>query len=96
MKYFDWDDEKNELLKRERGISFEEAVLHIENGDVLDVIDHPNAAKYGSQKIYILDFDGYAYLVPFIDSQDIRFLKTIIPSRKMTRRYLYDDEDQAG
>ena len=93
MKYFDWDDEKNELLKRERGISFEEVVFHIENGDVLDVIDHPNAVKYQSQKVYILDIDGYAYLVPFVETQDTRFLKTIIPSRKMTRKYLYDDEN---
>lgn len=95
MKYFDWDDEKNELLKRERGISFEEVVFHIENGDVLDVIDHPNAMKYPSQKVYILNLAGYAYLVPFIDSQDVRILKTMIPSRKMTRRYLYNDENQA-
>jgi uncharacterized DUF497 family protein len=94
VKYFDWDEEKNELLKRERGISFEETVFHIENGDVLDVIEHPNAAKYWSQKVYILDIDGYAYMVPFIESGDVRFLKTIIPSRKMTRRYLETDEDQ--
>jgi len=93
VKYFDWDDEKNELLKRERGISFEEVVFHIEKGDVLDVIDHPNAAKYQSQKVYIVDIDGYAYLVPFVVTQDVRFLKTIIPSRKMTRKYLYDDEN---
>ena len=93
MKHFDWDDEKNELLKHERGITFEEVVFHIENGDVLDVIEHPNAAKYRSQKIYILDIDGYAYLVPFVETQDVRFLKTIIPSRKMTRKYLYDDEN---
>ena len=58
MKFFDWDDEKNEQLERERGISFEEAVFDIENGDVLDVIDHPNAAKYRSQKAYILNIDG--------------------------------------
>ena len=93
MKYFDWDEEKNELLKRERGISFEEVIFHIEKGDVLDVIDNPNAAKYRSQKVYILDIDGYAYLVPFIESQYGRFLKTIIPSRKMTRKYLYGDEN---
>ena len=93
MSDFDWNDEKNELLKRERGITFEEVVFHIENGDVLDVIDHPNAAKYQLQKVYILDIDGYAYVVPFVDMQDVRFLKTIIPSRKMTRKYLYDDEN---
>ena len=93
MKHFDWDDEKNELLKHERGITFEEVVFHIENGDVLDVIDHPNAVKYQSQKVYILDIDGYAYLVPFVETQDISFLKTIIPSRKMTQKYLYDDEN---
>ena len=92
MKHFDWDDEKNELLKHERGITFEEVVFHIENGDVLDVIEHPNAAKYRSQKIYILDIDGYAYLVPFVEEEDHFFLKTVIPSRKATRDLIVEED----
>ena len=69
-------------------------VFHIENGDVLDIIDHPNAERYGHQRIYILNVEGYGYLVPFVETENEIFLKTIIPSSKMTRRYLYDQEDQ--
>jgi len=94
VKQFAWDVQKNDLLRRERGLSFEEAVFHIENGDVLDVIEHPNPTKYEHQNVFILNIDGYAYLVPFVESDVEIFLKTIIPSRKMTRKYLYDEEDQ--
>lgn len=93
MKYFTWDGEKNELLKRQRGISFEEVVFHIENRDVLDILAHPNVGKYGHQKVYIVNIGGYAYMVPFVETQEAVFLKTIIPSRKMTREYLYDEEN---
>lgn len=94
MKQFAWDAQKNDLLRLERGVTFEEAVFHIENGDVLDIIDHPNAERYGHQRIYILNVDSYAYLVPFVETENEIFLKTIIPSSKMTRRYLYDEENQ--
>ncbi|MFN2502386.1 MAG: BrnT family toxin [Pyrinomonadaceae bacterium] len=94
MKYFAWDGGKNELLKQKRGVSFEGVVFHIENGDVLDIVEHPNAVRYRHQKVYIVNLDGYAYMVPFIESEETVFLKTIIPSRKMTREYLYDQEDK--
>ena len=87
MKIFAWDADKNRRLKRERGVSFEEVLFHIECGDVLDVLDHPNPERYPGQKIYVLLVDGYVYLVPFIESADEIFLKTIIPSRKATRLY---------
>ena len=93
MKFFDWSADKNQRLKAERGVSFEEIVFHIENGNVLDIIDHPNSAKFGHQRIYVIDIDNYAYLVPFVFSEDNIFLKTIIPSRKMTRMYLYGEKD---
>jgi hypothetical protein len=80
---------KNELLKRERGISFEEVVFHIENGDILEVIDHPNV-RYLHQRVFVLNIDGYAYFVPFIETDDEIFLKTIFPSLKMTKKYLYE------
>lgn len=92
---FAWNGEKNEQLKADRGISFEEIVLSIESGLVPDIIDHPNPDRYGNQRVYIIDIDDYAYIVPFVDSGGVRFLKTIIPNRKMTRRYLYDEKDQA-
>jgi uncharacterized DUF497 family protein len=85
---FDWNDEKNEFLKSVRGVSFEEVVFHIQNGDVLDVIKHPNAARYPKQNIIVLNIEGYVYLVPYVKERGVRFLKTIIPSRKATKEYL--------
>jgi len=88
MKSFEWDDDKNEKLKSERGISFEEVVFYIANGYVLDIVPHPGKNKYPSQKMFIVNMDDYAYLVPFVESEEIIFLKTIIPSRKATKKYL--------
>ena len=88
MSDFDWDDEKNEFLKRTGGVSFEDVVFHIQNGDVLDIIKHPNAARYPNQNIVVLNIEGYVYLVPYVKERGTRFLKTIIPSRKATKEYL--------
>lgn len=87
MHEFDWDNEKNEFLEQTRGVSFEDVVFHIQNGDVLDVIKHPNEAQYPNQRIIVLDIEGYVYLVPYVKEKGIRFLKTIIPSRKATKEY---------
>ena len=88
MPEFDWDDEKNALLEKTRGVSFEDVVYHIENGDILDIIRHPNASRYPNQEIIVLNMEGYAYLVPYVERGGTRILKTIIPSRKATREYL--------
>lgn len=88
MKTFVWNGEKNEVLKRERGISFEKVVMQIVNGEILDILEHPNPDKYSNQKIFVVRIEDYAYLVPFTESEDQIFLITIIPSRKATRDYL--------
>ena len=88
MAYYKWNHEKNERLKAERGIGFEQVILHIERGDVIDVIGHPNQLKYPNQQMLIVKIKDYAYLVPFAEDEENRFLKTIIPSRKATRKYL--------
>ena len=88
MKLIKWNNKKNEKLKKERSIFFEKAVLYIEKGCLLNVIKHPNQREYRGQKIFIVNIDNYAYLVPFIESEKELFLKTIIPSRKMTKKYL--------
>lgn len=94
MKYFAWNAEKNEALKAQRGISFEEVVFHIENGDLLDILDHPNIEKYRHQRIFVVNVEGYAYLVPFVESESEVFLKTVIPSRKATHHYLKADDHE--
>jgi len=88
MKYFAWDTTKNEKLLAERGISFEEIVFHIGRGDILDILEHPNPKKYEGQRIFVINVEGYAYLVPFVETENEVVLKTIIPSRKATKRYL--------
>ena len=91
-KPFRWDRDKNEQLVQERGISFERITVAVENGDLLQVVQHPNTAKYPRQKIMIVGMDGYAYLIPFIEEADYLFLKTIIPSRKATRDFISGKE----
>ena len=89
MKSYNWNIEKNGILKLERGISFEEVVYHIEKGDELDIYQHPNQDKYPNQKISVVAINNYAYFVPYIEeSNDEIFLKTIIPSRKATKKYI--------
>jgi uncharacterized DUF497 family protein len=88
VKIFSWNNEKNALLKAERQISFEEIVLYIELGFLLEVLEHPNQEKYKGQKVFVVQVDDYVYLVPFIETEKEVFLKTIIPSRKATRKYL--------
>jgi uncharacterized DUF497 family protein len=85
---FDWSENKNAELASDRGISFEDVVIHIQNGDILDVLRHPNPDRYPDQNIIVLNVEGYVYLVPYEKSKGTRFLKTIIPSRKATRKYL--------
>ena len=92
MKPFRWSPDKNEALNAERGISFESVVVAIESGGLLDVLAHPNAAKYPQQRILVVAADNYVYLVPFLEDKDCYFLKTIIPSRKATRDYLQQGE----
>jgi len=88
IQLFVWSAEKSRLLKAERGISFEEITFCIANGQMLDVIQHPNAERYGHQRMFVIRIDQYVYLVPFVESETVIFLKTIIPSRKATRQYL--------
>lgn len=88
MKIFKWNAEKNEILAKERGITFEEIVQRIGSGAKIAEVDHPNKNKYPNQKIMIIDVDGYAYLVPFVIDKNEYFLKTIIPSRKAAKKYL--------
>ncbi len=94
MDYYKWDSQKNESLKTERGVSFEQVVMHIDRGDVLDLVDHPNQKKYPGQQIIVVEINKYAYLVPFVESSEGKFLKTIIPSRKATRNYIGGKNEQ--
>ncbi len=88
MRTFKWNTEKNEVLAKERGITFEEIVETIESGAKVIEVDHPNKKKYPNQRILIVDVSGYAYMVPYVQDGNEYFLKTIIPSRKATKKHL--------
>ncbi len=88
MKPITWNPEKNTRLQKERNISFEDVVFHVSIGGILDTLEHPNQECYPGQRIHVIEMEGYVYLVPFVESEDEVFLKTIIPSRKATRVYL--------
>jgi uncharacterized DUF497 family protein len=87
QKIFNWNPDKNQLLLRERGISFERIVFEISSRNELAVLEHPNQEKYPGQKISMVQVDDYVYAVPFVETDTEILLKTIIPSRKATRQY---------
>ncbi len=88
MKQINWNAEKNQTLMKERGISFEDIVFSIQQGDLLDDLCHPNRDKYPNQRLFVVNVEGYAHLVPYVENEEEIFLKTIIPSRKATKKYL--------
>ena len=95
MTTFRWDPGKNEALRAARGISFESIVVAIESGGLLDILLHPNPARYPKHRVLVVARDNYAYLVLFVEEADHFFLKTVIPSRKATRHYQSQGEPDA-
>ena len=90
---YEWNPEKNEVLKRERGISFEQIVFHLSQGDVWKTADHPNQSQYLGQQLYFVNVEGYIHIVPHVVEDEHVFLKTIIPSRKATKDYKEEGGD---
>ena len=84
---FDWNKDKNELLKKTRDVSFELVLEQIVQGMVLEDTPHPNQEKYPQQFIFVVKINNYCYLIPYVQNKDTIFLKTIIPSRKMMKKY---------
>lgn len=94
MKPINWNSDKNMTLKSERSVSFEEVLVAISQEALLDVVAHPNQGKYPNQRIFIVRIRGYAYLVPFVETAEEIFLKTIIPSRSATKTYISEGNDK--
>jgi hypothetical protein len=92
---FSWNRDKNAVINRDRGISFERVVVAVEAGDILAVLEHPNPARYPGQQVYVVEIDGYAWAVPYRDEGERRVLLTAYPSRRLTRDYLRGaDQDE--
>ena len=85
-KVFDWDNEKNKRLIKERKISFEAIVSLIESGNVIATVT--GKGRYAHQKQFVVEMNRYIYVVPFVEDDEKVFLKTIIPSRKLTKKFL--------
>lgn len=94
MKYFDWSNEKNEWLKKERDISFEEVLISIVSGDLLDIMEHKNKERYPNQKVFVVKVNSYAYRVPFVEDGERIFLKTEYPSRQATKEYISGEKEE--
>ena len=92
MRLFNWNAVKNQSLIETRGVSFEEVLFFLQNGGLLDDLRHPNSQDYPNQSVFVVALNDYAYLVPYVESDSEIFLKTIIPSRKLTKRYLRSSE----
>lgn len=93
MKLINWSREKNEWLRENREICFEDILYYLTHDLVIDDIDHPNKEKYSNQRIMVFNINDYIYLVPYVETEDEIFLKTIIPSRKATKSYLEDKNE---
>jgi hypothetical protein len=93
VTYFLWNNTKNKKLKQQRGIGFEDIVYYIQAGELLDEVEHPNQEKYPGQRILYVNVSGYVHLIPYVDSEDGYFLKTIIPSRKATKQFLGEQNE---
>ena len=93
MPNYNWNSKKSEQLRKERGISFEEIIPHIDNDNLIADGQHPNKEKYPNQRMFVVRVANYVYLVPYVVNGDEIFLKTIFPSRKATRKYLGEQNE---
>ena len=84
----EWSPVKNAELKERHGIGFERVVVALSEGLLLDERAHPNREKYPHQRQFVVEIDGYAWVVAFVQDDQGIFLKTMFPSRKDTRYYL--------
>jgi uncharacterized DUF497 family protein len=87
MKKIEWNEEKNQLLQMQRGLSFEMVLEKFENREILGKREHPNRERYPHQMIFIVELEGYICYIPFVEDEDKIFLKTIIPSRKLAKEF---------
>jgi len=93
MKPFDWNSKKNQQLIEERGVSFEDVIFFLQGDSLLDDLEHSNKGKYPDQRVFVINIDGYAHLVPYVETEEAIFLKTVIPNRNATKQYLGGNDE---
>ncbi len=87
---FDYNLEKDELLKEKRGVSFRDAIRAVYEGKTIADLEHHDQKKYPGQRLLIIKIKDYIYVVPYVNDKirKIKFLKTVYPSRDLTKKYL--------
>jgi len=88
-RIFKFSKNKDKKLLSERGVSFDQVIFELNANRELDIVEHHNIQKYSYQKIFIIGIKNYIYAVPFVQKKNYFFLKTIFPSRKLTKKYLF-------
>ena len=61
---FDWDPRKNETIKDEHGISFDEIVDLISKGFMIKTMKNPSK-KYKGQKVILVRKGNSIFMVPY-------------------------------
>jgi hypothetical protein len=86
----EFSTEKNEQLKQNRNICFDDIIPILEEGAWLDIVEHPNPDKYPDQSVFVLEIDEECYALPFVvdEKRKTIFLKTLFPSRQLRKIYL--------
>jgi len=82
-----WNPEKDDWLRRERGVGFDDVVAALLERGALADVPHPNKQKYPNQRVLVVEIRGAIYEVPYVTDTATRFLKTMCPSRKASRAY---------
>lgn len=88
MPEYDWNPAKDEWLRQNRSLSFDDVVHHLEHGGFLAEKLHPNQLRHPGQRLYVIRIGDYTYEVPFYRTGVVDFLLTVYPSRKATRDHL--------
>ena len=84
----EFDDRKNNVLRVERGVCFDDVIEAVLNGRLLGILEHPNKSKYTHQRLLLVLIKNYVYVVPYVEDREKIFLKTVFPSRKFTKLYI--------
>ena len=93
-KVIRWNEEKNQILQIQRGLSFEMVLDKIDADEILAKRSHPNHARYPQQQVFVLEIKGYICYVPFVENDNEIFLKSIIPSRKLDKEFRGEKDEE--
>ena len=77
------DENKNKKLLKERGVNFETVIDKTAKGEIALDFKHPNSDKYPNQRIMVVVINDYTYCVPYAQTKNEIFLKTVLSRQKI-------------